>query len=158
VPLAKPDYEDGAMGQYVGMCVSKERDKAGLPVNTLVVKFFSNGFVDNGGPGESLFYIRVTSPEFHDAHGLSTGSTLASIKRVYRNLKPVDGKTGVLADDDLGIGFDFGLAHPTAASRCIAIDVYNKGGSVLYDADDVHGLVADWKSGDHGSLLPGNSP
>ena len=158
VPGVKPDYEDGAMGQYVSMWVSKERNKAGWPVNTLIVKFSSNGFVDNGGPGESLFYIRVTSPEFHDSHGLSTGSTLASIERVYRHLKPVDGKTGVLADDNLGIGFDFGVAHPSAASRCIAINVYDKGDSVLYDADDVHSLVAEWKSGDHGSLLPVKSP
>ena len=158
VPGVKPDYEDGAMGQYVGMWVSKERNKAALPVNTLIVKFSSNEFVDNGGPGESLFYIRVTSSEFHDSHGLSTGSTLASIERVYRHLKPVDGKTGVLADDNLGIGFDFGISHPAAASRCIAISVYDKGDTVLFDAGDVHGLVADWKSGDHGSLLPGNSP
>jgi hypothetical protein len=154
LPLTNPDYSDGAMGQYTDMWVSKERDKAGWPTNTVVVRFTSNGFLANAGPGETVTYVRITSPGFRDAHGLSTGSTLASIQRVYRHLKPEDGKPGVLADDALGIGFDFGVAHPSASSRCIAISIFEKGYPVLYDADDVHSLVDGWKHGDRGSLIP----
>jgi hypothetical protein len=154
LPLTNPDYSDGAMGQYTDMWVSKERDKAGWPRNTVVARFTSNGFQANAGPGESVTYVRITSPDFHDAHGLSTGSTLASIQRVYRHLKAEDGKPGVLADDALGIGFDFGVPHPTGSSRCVAISIFESGYGVLFDADDVHGLADGWKHGDRGSLIP----
>lgn len=150
LPMTNPDYSDGAMGQYVSMWVSNERDKAGLPLNTLVPRFVSNGFSADAKPGDTVVYVRVTSSVFHDAHGLSTGSTLASIERIYPHLKPVDDKPTVLADDALGIAFEFGEERPTSASKCIAISIYDKGGQVAYNAVDVRGMLKDWKSGYHG--------
>lgn len=144
LPLGKPDYEDAGMSHYVDLWASTERDKAGMPLNTVVAASTSNGPI-SGGPGVTLTNVRITSPKFHDAHGLSTGSTLAVIRRFYAHLAAVDGKPAVLADDPRGIAFEFGSARPKPSSRCVAIDIYEPGGYVKFDAVDVREMVEEWK-------------
>ena len=143
LPLAASDYGDAAMGHYVEMWVSKSRNKAGMPLDTLVTESLSNG--PTGRPGVTLFFVRVTSRRFHDSHGISTGQTLAMIRRVYRHLEPADGKSSILTDDARGIGFEFDSAHPSPTSKCIAISIYEKGGQTQFDAADVHQMVLDWR-------------
>lgn len=146
MPLPSPDYTDGAMFQYNELWMSR-KTKNGLPVNTLLAHITSNAPVENGGPGYRLSYVRATSRIFHDRHGLRTGRTLATIRRVYRHLAAVDGIPTILADDRLGISFEFDAPHPSGKSRCIAIAIYTPGSGILqHDASDVCAMVADSKS------------
>jgi len=150
LPLAEADYGDAAMGHYIEMWVSKLRNRAGMPLDTLVTESLSNG--PSGRPGVTLFYVRVTSPRFHDRHGLSTRSTFASIRRLYRRLQPTENKPAILSDDARGIAFEFATAHPAPTSRCIAISIYEKRGLTQFDASDVHQMVLDWLSEKKGKL------
>jgi len=137
-PLGNPDYSDAGMNHETMLW------KSGKGANTLLVETTSNAPIDNG-TGYTLHYIRVTSPVYHDSHGLRTGSTWASIRRVYRHLKAWDNKPTVFADNALGIAFEFKSAHPVASSKCIAIAVYEPGGGVWgeLNASDVLDMEKD---------------
>jgi hypothetical protein len=135
LPLGNPDYSDAGMNHETMVW------KSGKSKNTLLVETTNNAVIDNE-TGYTLHYIRVTSPVYRDSHGLRTGDTLASIRRFYSHLQPWDNKPSVLADNALGIAFEFESAHPAAGSKCIAIAVYEPGGGVWaeYDASDVRDL------------------
>ena len=122
LPLPDPDYSDAGMNHEI-MVWKSHKDG-----NTLVLESTSNAVVDNGGPGYTVHYIRVTSPMFHDRHGLHTGSTFAEIKRSYSHLTAWDNKPTVFADNGRGIAFEFKINHPGLKSKCIAIAVYRPGG------------------------------
>ena len=134
----KPYYSDAGMNHETLLYKS-----GNAQANTLLVETTSNAPLDK--PGYALHYIRVTSPVFHDRHGLRTGSMLASIRRVYGHLKPWDNKPTVFAADTRGIAFEFNTAHPAATSKCIAIAVYEPGGGVWaeYNAADIRDMKQD---------------
>jgi len=135
LPMGDPDYSDAGMNHEIMVWKSKDG-------NTLVLESTSNTVVDNGGSGYSVHYIRVTSPAFHDRHGLRTGSTFADVQREYPHLQAWDNKPAVLADNALGIAFEFDSDHPTGTSKCIAISVYEAGGGVWQEvnASDIKDL------------------
>lgn len=137
LPMGDPDYSDAGMNHEVMVWKSgKAKDS-----NTLVLETTSNEVLADAGPGYTVHYIRVTSPIYHDRHGLGTGSTWASIHRAYPHLESWDNKPTVLADNDLGIAFEFKTAHPVASSRCVAVAVYEPGGVwEECDASDIRDL------------------
>jgi hypothetical protein len=120
LPLGNPDYSDAAMNHETMLWKYDGK--------TLLVESTNNAVIDNGGPGYTVHYIRTTSPRYRDRHGLRTGSTFGEIKRSYPHLKSWDNKPVVLADNHLGIAFEFNSAHPAARSKCVAVAVYEPGG------------------------------
>jgi hypothetical protein len=144
LPLGKADFSDAGMSHYVDMWVSKERDARGLPVNTVVARSVSNGPI-NGGPGERVECVRVTSPRFRTPDGVGPGSTYATVVRRYPHLSQERGYPTVLSNLRRGIAFEFGSAHPQSADRCVAVSIFAKGAVPSFDAKQVSEMIREWK-------------
>ena len=135
--LPKPNAVDAGMSQTRQVWVSK---KGGQRTDTLFIHTVSNGAL-NVQPlqGVTIDNIRVTSPWFHTPSGLSTGSTLAQIRRHFPNVRPVDRDRTLYDDAKLGIAFEF--AHATVGSPCIAIMVHPSGDVHVADREEVNRVL-----------------
>lgn len=136
--LPKPNAVDVGMSQTRQVWVSK---KGGQRTDTLFIHTVSNGAL-NVQPlqGVTIDNIRVTSPWFHTPGGLSTGSTLAQIRRHFPNARPVDRDRTLYDDAKLGIAFEFAQSA-TVGAPCIAIMVHPSGDVHVADMEEVNRVL-----------------
>ena len=92
--------------------------------DTLYIHAINNSVEDGLKPanGASINEIRVTSRRFHTANGISTASTLAQVRRLFPDARPVSGAPNLYSDTRHRIAFEFALPL-RPASRCIGISV-----------------------------------
>lgn len=140
LPLGTPQAGDAGMSQHEYLWVSKRRVGNRMVTEKTFAKAVSNGVFDGGGPGVTIETIRVTSPYFRTADGIGPGASLASIRRHYRHLETDSSVATVLEDSARGIAFEFASAHPSAASRCIAVSVFKPGTPLVWVASQVDQL------------------
>jgi len=114
--LGKPDRTDGAMGSALLTWMGKGAD------STTRLSLFTQR--DMGGPDKSISrvkQIRVTSPKFKTAKGVSTGAALADLSAHY-SIKAVDQYKQLKVYDDLQHGIAFDVDSIT--NRCVAISIH----------------------------------
>jgi len=141
LPLGKPDASDAGMSHYHYLWVSKRHERGQTRTYTTFAAAVSNAAI-NGGRGERIGSIRVTSPYFRTASGISVGSTLADAKRRYSHLVPDRDRTNVLIDARAGIAFEYSRPHPSSSSQCIAITVFKPRNPQVFTADQVKDLLS----------------
>lgn len=124
--LPPPDASDDGMSQQRLVWVSRTSGRT----NTLYLHTTANGALDvRPLSGETVDTIRITSRQFHTQSGISTGSTLAQIRRRFPVTHSASAKNQTLYDDPRwGISFEFAVPV-TPASRCIGITVYTPAAS-----------------------------
>jgi hypothetical protein len=145
--LGKPSVQDAAMG---GKLTEVWRyglgNKAGGRKAELAVLFQGPGAGGDPRKPTVVVQIRVTSPYFKTASGISVNSSLAEIKKTYPHLQedrsweqslplasdkqPKEG----FVDRDAGIAFEFragASANPEQHDSCVAIHVFHSGGSAV---------------------------
>ena len=137
--LPQPDLVDNYTSHSVRVWIS---NKAGR-TDTLFVKTVSNSALGvRPLDGVSVELIRVTSPWYHTASGLSTGSTLARIRREFPDARSVDNDQRLYGDSKRGIAFEF-ARNPTADSPCSAVMVHPPGKQQVASADEVENLLRE---------------
>ena len=141
LPLGKPDVSDAGMSHYHYLWVSKRHERGQTRTYTTFAAAVSNAAL-NGGRGETIGSIRVTSPYFRTTKGLSVGSTLADAKRRYSHLREDRDRTNVLIDARAGIAFEYSHPHPSSASRCIAITIFKPRNPQVFTAGQVNDLLS----------------
>ena len=105
--------------------------KPGGSFDTLFIHTTNNGVMDvKPTDGVTIDLIRVTAHYFHTANGVSTGSTLAEIQKLFPDAAPVEGTPTIYDDVQQGIAFEF-ADQPDANSRCIAIMIHPPGDSQI---------------------------
>jgi hypothetical protein len=113
--LPKPDADDSGMGKYRSVWLSK--NQAGRK-DTLYIFSVANDPRDiQPRNGVSIRLIRVTSPWYHTANGISTGNALPQILRSFPGAPTDQGQT-LYDDSEQGIAFEFS-GRATAGSPCI---------------------------------------
>jgi hypothetical protein len=136
--LAKPDADDSGMGKYRSVWLSKIN---GGRHDTLYIFSVANGPRDiQPRDGVSILLIRVTSPWYHTANSISSGSTLPQILRSFPNARPTDQSHTLYDDAGRGIAFEF-AGRATEGSACIAISVHPPGKADLVTTQDVAGIL-----------------
>ena len=140
LPLGKPDASDAGMSHYHYLWISKQREHHQMRTYTTFAAAVSNSPI-NGGPGQTIESIRATSPFFHTVNGIAVGASLATVKRRFRHLRQDPDRANILIDSGAGIAFEYATAHPTAASRCVAITVFNSHHPQVFDAAQIKDLV-----------------
>jgi hypothetical protein len=136
--LPKPDADDSGMGRYRSVWLSK--NQAGRK-DTLYIFSVANGPRDiEPSNGVSIELIRVTSPWYHTANGISTGITLPRILRGFPGVRSTDSSLNLYDDANRGIAFEF-AGGATAGSPCIAIMVHPPGKVDLTSAKDVNEIL-----------------
>jgi hypothetical protein len=137
--LPKPDADDSGMGKYRSVWLSKNQaDRK----DTLYIFSIANGPRDiQPRSGVSIQLIRVTSPWYHTANGISTGKTLSQILGSYPGARPTDQSRDLYDDANQGIAFEF-AGSVTTKSLCIAIMVHPAGQVNLATAKDVNGILS----------------
>jgi len=143
--LGKPSAQDAAMG---GKLTEVWRygfgNKAGGRKAELAVLFQGPGAGGDQRKPTVVAQIRVTSPYFKTASGISVNSSLAEIKKTYPPLQEDQSWEQSLAlgsdkspkegfvDRDAGIAFEFRAgagANSDQRDYCVAIHVFHPGGS-----------------------------
>ena len=127
--LGEPDSSEGAMGHVWAWWLSHRSDAARQELGVYA------GF-DNDATGHYVRQIRLTSPYFVTASGISTRSSLADVLRAFKGARavakynsPQRGGTVYLYDDKAkGIAFEvFQGSQDPASGTCIAIVVHAPG-------------------------------
>jgi hypothetical protein len=138
--LPKPDASDPGMSQNRLIWISGKAPE----VNTLFIHTVANGVIDaKPAEGMTIDEIRITSTAFHTPEGIKCGSTLAEIRKVFPDLKPVEDSAGtVLQDAAHGAAFEF-TGPPTDDSPCIAITVFAPDAAHITSRDQVARLLKD---------------
>jgi hypothetical protein len=122
--LPKPDADDSGMGKYRSVWLSK--NQAGRK-DTLYIFSIANGPRDiKPLDGVTIQLIRVTSPWYHTASGISTGSTLSQILRRVPGARSAGQSLNLYDDANQGIAFEFAGGVATK-SPCFAITVHPAG-------------------------------
>ena len=121
--LPAPTAGDNGMMQTHNVWVLHHAGRTDtLYVHTVANAALGNAPVKPAG-GVTIDVIRITSPQFHTQHGISTRSTLAQVRRRFPQALPNRFHPQVYGDAKRGISFEF--APPLSpASRCLAVTVY----------------------------------
>jgi hypothetical protein len=142
----KPDCIDREMSQ------TRQVWKRFLPGKvlsfTLFIHTVNNGAIDTQpADGVTIDLIWCSGVGVRTADGIMTGgdalsgSSLDDIRKVFPDVKPVDGTPTILDDLRRGIAFEFREA-PTGKSRCMAIMVHPPGRSKVVAHEQVGELLA----------------
>jgi hypothetical protein len=147
--LGKPAQQDAAMGGKLTEVWRSGRalgGKATARQEELEIRFQGPGAGGDQSKPTVVVQIRVTSPYFKTASGISVNSSLAEIKKTYphsredkewaENLPPISDKSPKegLVDQDAGIAFEFQAganASPDKAGYCEAIHIFRPGTTPL---------------------------
>src|SRR5579871_3182948 len=132
--VGKPTLIDAGMNQTRQVWLTMGRIPATVFIHTV------NNSVIGAKPtaGITIDTIRITSSKFHIRNGISTGATLAEVRRRFPNVRlERDQKSAVIySDSTRGIAFDFQLPGKNEPlGRCQGIQVFspNGGGPVSPD-------------------------
>jgi hypothetical protein len=137
--LPKPDADDSGMGKYRSVWLSK--NQAGRK-DSLYIFSIANGPRDiKPADGVTIQLIRVTSPWYDTANGISTGSTLSQILRRFPGARSTGQNRNLYDDPNQGIAFEF-TGSVTTKSPCIAIMVHPAGKVNLASAQDVNEILS----------------
>src|ERR1700733_14367470 len=137
--LPKPDADDSGMGKYRSVWLSK--NQAGRK-DTLYIFSIANDPRDvQPRNGVTIQLIRVTSPWYHTANGISTGKTLSQILRRFPGARSTDQSQNLYDDAQQGIAIEF-AGRATTKSPCIAIMVHPVGEVNLASAKDVNEILS----------------
>jgi hypothetical protein len=136
--LPKPDADDSGMGKYRSVWLSK--NQAGRK-DTLYIFSIANDPRDiQPRNGVTIQLIRVTSPWYHTANDISTGTTLSQILRRFPGARSTDQSMRLYDDPNQGIAFEF-AGRATTQSPCIAIMVHPAGKVNLASLKDVNDIL-----------------
>jgi hypothetical protein len=91
--------------------------------------------------GVTIQLIRVTSPWYRTANGISTGLTLSQVLRRFPEARSTDQSLNLYDDANQGIAFEF-AGRVTSKSPCIAIMVHPAGEANLATAKDVKEILS----------------
>jgi hypothetical protein len=141
--LGKPAIEDAAMGgrlTEVWRGTSAGAGKAANRQDEVQIYFHGPGAGGDQNKPTVVAQIRVTSPYFRTASGISVNSSFAEISKSYpraqpdrdweSGLTPASQKKESLVDSVAGIAFEFragATANSDAHSYCLAIHVFPPG-------------------------------
>jgi hypothetical protein len=136
----KPDAEDYYTSHSIKVWILKKSERT---TDTLFVKTVSNSALGvEPSNGVSVQVIRVTSPRYHTLNGLSTGSTLARVRREFPNVVAVHDNRNIYDDNKQGIAFEFADSS-SADSPCIAVMVHPRGEQYIASAEEVQNLLKE---------------
>lgn len=129
--LGKPDFSDAAMGKAWTSWYSKEEPKNELNIYTT--------YKDSEMKEKVVRQIRITSPKFETAEGISTGKTVEEIQKIYPDLKLVatyksSGNQEIKIYDVVKSG----IAFETENNKCIAIIIHTKDKNVTEEYITFH--------------------
>jgi hypothetical protein len=120
--LGRPDFSDAAMGKAWSTWYSKDDKKNELSIYTT--------YKDSEMTEKVIRLIRITSPEFKTKEGISTGSSVNTIRNSYPKLilcgkyKDAEGTVEIYDAVDLGIAFEI------RKENCISIIIHETGKKV----------------------------
>jgi hypothetical protein len=111
--------------------------------DTLFIHTISNGVINAQPPdGVTIDLIRTTAKRFRTPQGISVGSSLVQIRKVFPTVAPVADTPTVLDAVQEGIAFEF-QPNPDADSACIAIMVHAPGQSRVATQEQVASVMED---------------
>ncbi|MDB5033603.1 MAG: hypothetical protein JWQ98_844 [Chlorobi bacterium] len=140
--LGDPDSSDAGMGHVAASWGSKRATGSAAPHRLDIYASFNAD-----GSEHVVREIRVTSPRFTAAPGISTGSRFADISRTYKSIRVVatydDGAGPVMIYDDVknGIAFEVMGAKGNPAGHCVAIIVHEPGRPVGMEYLPMHNYL-----------------
>jgi hypothetical protein len=124
--LGKPDLSDAAMGKAWLTWFSKVADSiTGNELNIYTT------YKDNTMREKVVRQVRITSPEFKTADGLSTGKSLAEFQKIYPNLE-LSGKYDTETANPITV-YDVkgeGIAFEFEDNFCVGIIIHQDGKKV----------------------------
>ncbi|MEP7219581.1 MAG: hypothetical protein ABI876_11730 [Bacteroidota bacterium] len=140
--LGDPDSSDAGMGHVAASWGSKRAPGKAAPHRLDIYASFNAE-----GSEHVVREIRVTSPRFTTAGGISTGSRFADIAKAYKSAHVVatydDGAGPVLIYDDVKSGIAFEVMGPNGSpdGHCVAIIVHETGRPVGMEYLPVHNYL-----------------
>ncbi len=120
--LGRPDFSDAAMGKAWSTWYSKDNKKNELNIYTT--------YKDSEMTEKVIRLIRITSPEFKTEEGISTGSSINTIRSSYPKLV-ITGKYKDAGESvEIYDAMDSGIAFEIKKESCISIIVHETGKKV----------------------------
>jgi hypothetical protein len=137
--LGRADSGDGWAGHVMAFWKSRP-DASGKRYQLAIY-----AALDTGARFHQIREIRVTSPRFVTADGISTASTLGDILRAYPGVRAVEeykergGVFRIYDDRQKGIGFDVErVAADSTKGRCVEVTVHPPGTAVTAQYLAIH--------------------
>jgi hypothetical protein len=138
--LPKPYASDNGMSQT--RQVWKFTEPGGL-FDILFIHTTVNGVIDAQPPnGITIDLIRTTAKRYLTVQGVSVGSTLSQIQKIFPDAAPVQNSPAVFDAVKEGIAFEFDRS-PDATSRCIALMVHFPGQSRVATKKEVAAVLEE---------------
>ncbi len=135
--FGKPDIIDAGMSQTRQVWLGRGYSRATLFIHTT-----ANGAIDaEPSSGVTIDVVRTSSTRFHTSAGISVGSTLAQVRRMYPHLHRASSENPsiIFCDRRHGIAFEF--TRDKGDAHCAGITVFLPGHSYLASNHDISALI-----------------